>query len=135
MTNTEQLARRAMACPGWKWLPGMLTDSLGHHRIYAVGYGELYGVDPLGNVTPLSLSGVLPDLTDPATMGCLLALVREAWPTAAATTGCHSYYCPSRGHYDGWTVAYCSGEKWEQAAGKTEAEALVAALEAAEGKE
>ena len=30
----------------------------------------------------------LPDLTDPATLGCLLALVREAWQDPTITTHC-----------------------------------------------
>ena len=29
MTNTD-LARRATACKGWRWLPGMLTDAGGN---------------------------------------------------------------------------------------------------------
>lgn len=68
----------------------------------------------------------LPDLSDPGTMGCLLALVREAWEDP------HVYVlaCAS----DWFTV--CSpnakGGKWlalPPIDGSTEAEALVAALE------
>jgi hypothetical protein len=70
----------------------------------------------------------LPDLTDPATLGCLLVLVREAWGDP------HVYVlsCAS----DWFTV--CSpnaeGGKWlahPPIDGSTEAEALIAALEAA----
>ena len=68
---------------------------------------------------------ILPDLTDPATLGCLLALVREAW------------MCPKV------SVRYEMGRIWRcvhqdgawLGEGKSEAEALVAALEAAEGRE
>ena len=49
------LAERAIACKGWRWLPGM--------RIINAGYR---GIER-------------PDLSDPATLGCLVALVREAW--------------------------------------------------------
>jgi hypothetical protein len=76
-----------------------------------------------------------PDLRDPATLGCLLALVRDAWPTAPATTNNHGMYDPGRGHYHRWVVSYCTGGDWRQAHGDTEAEALVAALEAAGGGE
>jgi hypothetical protein len=40
-------------------------------------------------------------------------------------------YDPGGGQYHRWTVSYCAGWRWEQAHGDSEAEALVAALEAA----
>lgn len=58
----------------------------------------------------------LPDLTDPATLGCLLSRVREALGDPAC--------CPA---FDGnW---YISGSGKGHAYGATEAEALAAALE------
>ena len=64
------LARRAVACKGWRFMGGMLvSDAIGKQRIYDDVAGEPYW----------SADGWLPDLTDPATLGCLLALVREAW--------------------------------------------------------
>jgi hypothetical protein len=66
---------------------------------------------------------VLPIFTDPATLGCLLALVREAM--SAETL----YTRPTR---TGWTVMRGSGKGLGKVSdGTTEAEALVAALEAA----
>ena len=73
----------------------------------------------------------LPDLTDPATLGCLLALVREAWADP------YAYTLPSpspSGLTSDWLVESprsgnaCLGDgnaQWSEAA------ALVAALEAA----
>ena len=63
-----ELSRRAIACDGWRWLPGMLAvlnegDYHGSHRVYQERYDDL--------------GGWLPDLGDPATLGCLLALVRD----------------------------------------------------------
>jgi hypothetical protein len=69
--------------------------------------------------------GTRPDLSDPATLGCLLALVREAW-------GQGVYLLPD----GGW---YVKGARLQDGASiglgicaTTEAEALVAALEAAQ---
>ena len=72
----------------------------------------------------LPVEGRLPDLTSPATRGCLLALVREAWTnrlicTAVDNTGCGWWV-------DGWAELRVPSKLHD-----TEAEALVAALEAA----
>jgi len=69
---------------------------------------------------------IMPDLTDPATVGALLALVREAWGdpcicTAVDNTGAGWWV-------DGWTAAR---PQVPSDLHPTEAEALVAALEAA----
>lgn len=73
------------------------------------------------------VSHELPDLTDPATVGCLLALVREACSKPAVTMFWGDY----------WQVVYASkvedgcADNEHLGSGDTEAEALVAALEAA----
>jgi hypothetical protein len=90
------LARRAVACRGWRWMAGMLCiwpngnewrvaqvsgiDGVNDCPNYpAGGWGDDYSDRTTG----------LPDLTDPATLGCLLALVREAWrcPTVYVRQG------------------------------------------------
>jgi hypothetical protein len=69
-TDLEALARRAVACPKWRWMPGMLY----HTQEQSNRLTDDHFVGGL-KLTPICL----PDLTDPATLGCLLALVREAW--------------------------------------------------------
>ncbi len=71
--DLETLARRAVACRHWRWMPGMQlihpaqTDD-------ATGYAVRLTID--GYQARL---GEYPDLGDPATVGCLAVLVREAW--------------------------------------------------------
>jgi hypothetical protein len=77
------LASRAVACKGWQWMPGMkwtvyrpapLENYCGRIQ------DEKHAPFRTANDQPV------PDLTDPATLGCLLALVRAAWrcPTVYA---------------------------------------------------
>ena len=75
----------------------------------------------------------VPDLTDPATLGCLLALVREAWADEGCAAVVASYTFESGyrwrvvgGHHHGSGFMAMSEKHYQ-----TEAEALVAALEAA----
>jgi hypothetical protein len=71
------------------------------------------------------MSGAIPDLTDPATLGCLLALVREVWrePTLSVAWAGGGWYVVQR------IRRSVDALRWIDTA--TEAEALVAALEAA----
>jgi hypothetical protein len=129
LENFEELARRAVACKRWRWVPGMLSakglrvtrrDSDG----YVVGYYE--DLSYIAECVP----GSLPDLTDPATLGCLLALVREAWGNEASVSLNISSF---------WAVGGAKIQKGKSAGHTinlgiwklTEAEALVAALEVA----
>jgi hypothetical protein len=102
------LSRRAVACKGWRWKPGMLA------YFHDGRYTRVSMPDAWASTT------ALPDLTDPATLGCLLALVREAWEPHGTFVSTH--------RYDGgeWSIRTLPLPVFA-----TEAEALVAALEAA----
>ncbi len=103
------LAKRAVACKGWGWLPGMLlADGVWRAR---VGEGWPWKED----------AELLPVLEDPATLGCLLALVREAHAVPFLQVSVkisreHGYQFDCHPHHRGQWV-------------DSEAEALVAALE------
>lgn len=103
------LARRAVACKGWRWMLGMQAitpDGLFGHRVTE----HTVFIDP----------DHLPDLTDPATLGCLLALVREAF-------GSMTVFALWSADRQTWIMRH--GRTLVRA--ETEAETLVAALEAA----
>ena len=149
MTPTE-LGKRARACKGFRWLPGMLAwrtthrgervqvrliDGLDQHaeltdprrvettpsgtRLFESGHSVVDGWHRVEDLTP--------DLSDPATLGCLLALVREAF----GTDQMHVYHATCAGD---WVVHHHDpprGRGPTSVRGRTEAIALLAALEAA----
>ena len=112
----EELGRRAVACKHWRWMDGMLIQPL-NSRTAVIE--EEYIHDSGWSAKRRKWDDMHPDLSDPATIGCLLALVREAW----ANDTMHA-----RPEGDRWRV-------WSEEPGAfvfgTEAEALVTALEAA----
>jgi hypothetical protein len=101
------LAKRAVACKGWRWLPGM-ADCWG---------GRVREGDGLDRAT------AFPDLTDPATLGCLLALVREARGEPTYLPTCLDV------HDEAWVVR--PPGPWRQTRYESYASVLLAALEAA----
>jgi len=142
-----ELAIRAVACKHWRWMPGMRVmynwGGICRDRFLCMDetYMHLSVEDgPPEDVRPMTwirkkhesfARDCVPDFDDPATLGCLLALVRQAWPAAPASTNYHGCYDPQRGHYHVWTCYYCTGTSWEQVTGDSEIEALVEALEMA----
>lgn len=118
--NMIELAKRAVACKGWHWRCGMLiSDGAWFSR---VGSGYNWKND----------AELLPDLTDPATLGCLLAMVRVAYSDPWFYVRPSDTYRP-----DGALGWECFGYRlgrdggsWRGSGYASEAEALVAALEA-----
>lgn len=115
-----ELAKRVVACKNWRWMSGMLlmsdpekgpcgtelpnwsvnlrvrvTDAPDNRWEGVAQYSAEYPDANFVTVLHNELPNPLPDLTDPATMGCLLALVREA--TGDAEASCMFYggrwYC------------------------------------------
>ncbi len=123
------LGKRAVACAGWRLMSGMLLVDVPRSGCGPVAYQRLVHCRPVSPPRSPDPSVAweygepIPDFSDPATLGCLLALVREAWGSpslfACDTTAGNRWevYCPKRSD----PVAYESAE----------IEALVAALEAA----
>jgi hypothetical protein len=125
----KDLGRRAIACRGWKWLDGMLDGNI-HEQRYSAdnqGFLELNDFDwSHKGAYPNSL----PDFSDPATVGCLLALVRESMkdPSIYARLFLREgRWCTCSDAYMGTSLLVNGKYLW----GDTEAEALVVALEVA----
>lgn len=124
-----EISQRLVACKHFRWMPGMRT--LGDWRVINVDSDGVEVVTDLSEVVLFHsgdlphIPSSLPDLTDPATLGCLLALVREI-------CGDSEMHLTLGGA--GWV--WLSGESrvanvvLDIPAGKTEAEAITLALEA-----
>lgn len=121
-TETEALARRAVACPAWRWLPGMLVKYTGPETdLHPKGLALETRVR---RVNWIEGQGDLPDLSDPPTLGALLALVREAFGPTFHLIPQGGWLTQGARLPNGATVNLGICEA-------TEAAALVAALEAA----
>jgi hypothetical protein len=115
-----EFSKRAVACKHWRWMPGM--------RVISKREGELEDViqrvpdDMRG--WRLYSEDAFPDLEDAATVGCLLHLVRKA-----LNDECFASYRLMEKE-DMWIA---SGHRYHTVLPfpRTEAEALVRAMEAA----
>lgn len=125
------LSRRAVASRGWRWMPGMMrlraTPPTRRDHLRMEGR-----VPDGGDTWDYAAWRVIPDVTDAATLGCLLALVRDAWGNpnghivflgkcGSDPRGWRFEWSTTDGQFGGGIHRYSP----------TEAEALVAALESA----
>lgn len=122
-TMMGELAKRTVACKGWRWLPGMLAQTPEGTRV-----GRIVERIRTGGVRMAGGGNVgwrcVPDLTDPPTLGGLLSLVREAWDCP---------YLSVVGTAEDWRIDAMDGPIGvrDLHSYTSEAAALVAALEAA----
>jgi hypothetical protein len=124
--SLADLGRRAVACKHWRWMRGMLTHR--GSRVFETTKDQL-GAEHVFIMKRDGFSSYLfpedrhvPDLSDPATLGCLLHLVREAWEVERAVVWWNE-------HDQGW-VADVRPRNFVFVR-DSEAHALVAALETA----
>ena len=129
----KELAKRAVASPHWRWMPGIwIVDEVGGRGV-VLEVVQQVDQDYVKFQNPahtrqgqVPAAWCVPDLSDPATLGCLLALVREAWGDPRAQL----YAMEDADGREGWGLVLERGEGVGPFA-ETEAEALIAALEAA----
>lgn len=125
--NLKKLAQRAAACPGWRWMPGMLVEwdpstRPGGCMMETTRARIVEGFAHCAVTTLPEGRNARPRLDDPATLGWLLALVREALADP-------ELFARREIGGSGWVVIRSNSVR--PICGATEAEALVAALEAA----
>jgi hypothetical protein len=136
MTMTPALtaaAERLITLPGFRWMPGMVDVQGNRFVDVSEGIIEIDGeLFQFSRGHYSAASPALPDLTDPATIGCVLAMVREAWKRP----GIHVRVIrPIQPHKNKDTFY----QAWDEFAGvliehaDTEAECLVNTLAAAAG--
>ena len=116
-------ARRAVECKGWRWRCGMFAALDGIDGDYRARVCRVEGDKFWSDATtlPYELASYVPDLRDPATLGCLLALVREAWSDP--------YLCAVGDSDTGWRLDAVTAQVQDLHGFPSEAEALVSALE------
>ena len=121
MSSTEltSLAKRAVACSKWVWLPGMQVICAPTHETLSTCLVRVDGEKWVSSPTDL------PNLNDGCTLGGVLMLVRRAWSDSTA------HVSPIEVAENLWclTVKTKTGHTWFY--GKTEAEAMTVALEMA----
>jgi hypothetical protein len=134
------LGLRAVKCKRWRLMPGMLA--LLGTRLVQMDEGSISDMAEGENpIYPWFWQGpAIPDLSDPATIGCLLALVRGAWGETAHMVRLQTHDSDGAGGMKracwwalatGLTSEPLLLDDGRYIAAPTEAEALVVALEAA----
>lgn len=129
VSKAYELGRRAVACKHWRWMPGMLVLRNAPGTPFH-GQRQTRVDDDLVTYEQALNVHIMPDLSDPATLGCLLHLVREAWGRPFWVEGDPRSI---RERPDEWIGVLFEGcfATCSVAHAASEAEALVAALESA----
>ena len=123
--DMESLGQRAAACKHWKWMRGMANQH-GDRMLYAGVGNQWASMAEVFEFDNDEMGALIPDLTDPATLGCLLHLVREA-------CGHLGFYATMPSRTGQFAAAYFDGQDFQRIGYpfSSEAEALVASLEQA----
>jgi hypothetical protein len=109
--TAEEWGRVAVALPGWRWMPGMGCINPGMPQMWCRRIGD--------ECSP-HYSFLVPDPDDPATAGCLLALLgSSAWDNVAPGSARE----PDGAGWWAW-----DGSQWSE--GMTLGRACIAAAEA-----
>ena len=88
-----ELGRRAVKAAGWRWVDGMRYRlNVGHpwQRYEGSDAHDVLGCAVVEAAPSARSPFAEPDLTDAATLGAVLALVREAWRDASISTRCRA---------------------------------------------
>lgn len=123
MTPEErEIARAFVACSRWRWMSGMMTEGW---RLTCVSLHDGAWSATSTFAHREYYYPTLPDLNDPATLGCVVQLVRDATGRKYA----YLEYIP----LGCWAMVDPIDDRWlrEQDYGASEAEALLIALQAA----
>ena len=117
--TTDDLARAVTIAPGFKWLSGMAVAVPPKH---AAEEDLWVRIGPMGAVDVRDVRRI--DLADPATAGCLLAMVVERWPLSfgRARSGTWTVYL----HLIGGDYDHPADQRWFE--GQTLGEACARAL-------
>lgn len=147
------LSHRVISCKNWRWTSGMLAWRTNQQnevvQVRFVDGLDIYAeladprvIERMPSKTLLAaghtvidgwhrVDELFPDLTDPATLGCLLYLVREAWGDPGFYAAQSSMKIKDTDIF-GWdTFGYLHGRSCKGMLYRSEAEALVSALESA----
>ena len=112
--TAKEWGRVAVSLPGWRWMPGMYAVASlprtepGFRRISGPGFPRWW----------LETHDAVPDPDDPATAGCLLALIHS-----------RGVYMVPCSRHEGWWRAIIPAGAWPESA-STLGRACIAAAEA-----
>ena len=81
-----ELGARCTKAPSWRWEPGMKTLTGARVLDIEKDTGIVWAASYKDKLFELDLTTELPDLSDSATRGCLVTLIRERLKSPSAST-------------------------------------------------